>query len=725
MAQESVSIDFGGGKVLTLQTGKFAKLCDATVVATLADTTVLNSIIGAPPRPNTDFFPLTVDYRERPSAAGKFPGGFIKREGRPSTKETLTMRMIDRPIRPLFPDGYYNEILVQSLVLSFDQQNDSDVLAINGASAAMSLSGQPFMGPLGAVRVGRVKGKFVLFPTLDELEESDFDLLLAGHEKAVSMIEIGAKQVKEEVLLEAIQFGHEAIKKICTAIADLKQRSGKPITWVAPGKPEVFIKQIHAKSYDRFRQAKLTIKSKTERNDACAQVYRDLLAEYTPNEDSVITGPSIAPLEKLDRDGLKKIISAIEEHVTRELIWKDGVRPDGRKPDELRQIISEPGILPRVHGSALFSRGETQALVTTTLGTGDDEQIIDGLTEEYSQNFMLHYNFPPLATGEIKRITGVSRREIGHGALAERSLAGVIPDKEEFGYTVRVVSDILESNGSSSMATVCGATLSLMDAGVKIKAPVAGISIGMITPNQDTEDHYVLLTDILGEEDHFGDMDFKIAGTQTGVTGVQLDLKRHGLSHSIIVEVFERARQVRLKILENMLAALPAPRSEISKWAPRMLMTKIDPEKIGKVIGPGGKTIKDIQARTGASIDIEDDGTVRIASVDAAMAQQALEEVEAIGAEIKVGKVYTGPITGIREFGAFVEIAPGTDGLCHVSELSDQFVKNVHDVVKMGDVLKVKVILIDDQGRIKLSRKAVLKEEAQAAGNAPAEEKKA
>ena len=706
------------GRILKLETGKLARLADASIVATMADTTILASVMSTTARPGIDFFPLTVDYRERPSAAGKFPGGFHKREGRPSTKETLTMRNIDRPIRPSFPKEFRDEVLIQTLTLSADGQTESDIIAMNAAMCAMLLSSTPFLGPLAAVRIAKRDGKLILMPTAAELEYAELDLLLAGHPDAINMIEVGAKQVPDDEIIAAMEWGHGYIKKLCEAMLELKAVCGKPCTWTPPAKPEKLLKQLHTKLDGPLTEARTTIAGKKERNEKIKEITSKVLSDLFPDPEKPLTGAVVAPLEKLDYSAVKGMITEISEDITRKLICEKKVRPDGRGPEQIRDIECEAAVLPRVHGSSLFTRGETQALCTVTLGTTSDEQIVDGLGDEYATKFLLHYNFPPLATGEVRRIIGLSRREIGHGALAERSVEPILPSPEDFPYTVRVVSDILESNGSSSMATVCGACLALMDAGVPIASPVAGISIGMVTPDQETEDGYVLLTDILGEEDHFGDMDFKIAGTVNGVTGIQLDLKRRGLSWSIIRETFERARKARLHILEKMTAVLPAPRADISQWAPRLLSTRIDPEKIGKVIGPGGKGIKGIEERTGAKVEIQDDGTVFVSSIYAERAKAALAEVEAIGMEIKVGMVFTGRVVGIKDFGAFVELAPGTDGLLHISELSEGYIKNVTDVLNLGDTVRVKVILIDDSGRIKLSRKILLEEE----GGAPESE---
>jgi polyribonucleotide nucleotidyltransferase len=694
-----------GGKKLSIETGTLAKLAHGSVTVQLADTVVFGAVVRANPREGIDFFPLQVDYRERRAAAGKFPGGFMKREGRPTTKEILTARLVDRPLRPLFPKGFMDEVQIHLNVLAADQQNDPDVLAGIAASAALAISDIPALHPIAHVRVGRIEGKFVLFPTTDQLEVSDLDLVVAGTKHFVNMIEVGAREVAEDVVADAIEFGHKAVVQIVGMIEELVKKAGRPKVGETVQPDPELVDQVRKLATDRIRDVKGK-PGKQDRAEAVQQVMDDIIAQLAP----AITDPN-APYSAImaTRDKQRKIRSIfvdIEEQVTREAILK-GIRPDGRGYKDIRPISCEVGVLPRVHGSALFSRGETQSLCTVTLGTSSDEQLVDGLIEEYSQKFMLHYNFPSYSVGEVRPIRGPGRREIGHGALAERSLLAVLPDIEKFPYTVRIISDILESNGSSSMASSCGGCLALMDAGVPITKPVAGISVGLVQEG----DKRVLLTDILGEEDHFGDMDFKVCGTRDGVTAVQLDIKTEGLSHDIIRETLHRAKEARMVILDKMAATLAQPRPEISKWAPRLLTIKINPEKIGKLIGPGGKNIKKIQEETGCQIDIEDDGTVFISSVDGAAAERCRDLVDAMTAEVKIGKIYTGKVVSIREFGAFIEIAPETDGLCHVSELSDRYVDQVEDVIKLGDEVRVKVILIDDQGRIKLSRKAAMKEE--------------
>ncbi|MCP4249015.1 MAG: polyribonucleotide nucleotidyltransferase [bacterium] len=685
-----------GNQVLTLETGRLAKQAAGSVLCTYGETVLLVGVATSKPREGIDFFPMTVDYREKIYAAGKFPGGFFKREGRPTLKEILTMRMTDRPLRPLFPDGFKDEVLIQAMVLSADQQNDPDLLSIIGASAAISLAPIPFDGPVGAVRVGYVDGQLVINPTHSQTEYSTLEMVLVGHKDAVNMIEVGAHELQEDLLCEAIELGHAAIKEVCEMVEELREKAGKPHSWEPPPVDTELVEKVRARALEPLRVAK-KIDGKQERYAAVKKIYDDIIAELT-GEDA---DPAYNP------NKVRDLIDELEGQVICDRILAEGIRSDGRGPNDVRSITCEVGVLPRVHGSAIFTRGETQALVAATLGTGRDEQIIDGLNEEYSKKFMLHYNFPPICVGEVRRVGAVSRREIGHGALAEKSLEVMLPAPDKFPYTVRLVSDILESNGSSSMASVCGGTLALMDAGVPISQPVAGISIGMV----QNDDKHVLLADILGEEDHFGDMDFKVAGTQRGVTGIQLDLKGSGLPIEIIRETFALAKECRMKILREMLKVLNKPREEISPYAPRILTMKINPEKIGKVIGPGGKGIKGIEAETGAKVEIDDDGTINIACIDAAAAQRAKEMIEAVTEEVKLHKIYEGRVSSVKDFGAFIEIIPGTDGLCHISELDTGYVKSVADVCKIGDRVRVKVILIDDQGRVKLSRKAAMQEE--------------
>ncbi len=684
------------GKMLSIETGKVANQAAGAVTVQYGDTVVLATVVTSDPRQGIDFFPLYVDYREKTSAAGKFPGGFFKREGRPTTKETLTMRMIDRPVRPLFPAGYRDEVQVQILVLSADQENDPDLLGMIGASACLSISDIPFDGPIGAVRLGFVNNEIVSNPTHSQLESSELNMVVSGGIDSVNMIELESQEVSEEQVAQAVLQGQEVIKQLVEMQIDLVGQCGKSKKEVTAPFSEDLLVMVRDKVADKISQAK-SDGGKADKKEAISALRAELVKELAPED---VVGPYQA-------SEVSAAFSKIESEVVRRLILS-GVRSDGRGHEDLREITCEVSVLPRTHGSALFSRGETQALTSITLGTPSDEQKVDGLMEAYTKKFMLHYMMPPFAVGEVRPIRGPSRRDIGHGVLAEKSLIPVMPTAEQFPYTVRVTSDILGSNGSSSMATVCGATLALMDAGVPVKDPVAGISIGLV--REDGRE--VLLTDILGEEDHFGDMDFKVAGTQNGITGIQLDLKIGGLSHELIVSALAQAKTARLEILRKMLATIDAPRAAISQHAPRILMVKIDPEKIGKVIGPGGKSIKKIQADYGVGVDIEDDGSVIISGMDSAKAELAKAHIEAMTAEAEPGKIYEGRVVSVKDFGAFVEILPGQDGLCHISELDDSYVAQVNDVCKIGDTMRVKVIAIDDQGRIKLSRKAVMREES-------------
>lgn len=700
-----------GGRLLRLETGRVAKLASGAVVVSYGETAVLATAVRANPRPGIDFFPLQCDYRERMPAGGKFPGGFRKREGAPSEKEILTMRMMDRPIRPLFPDGFVDEIQLQAWVMSHDGQNDADVVACCGASAALCLTDAPFQGPVATVRVGRVftedGPRFVINPTQAQLDFSDLDLVLSGHADGINMIEVGAAEIDESTMLEAIRFGYEhGIKPILELMMELREKSGAPAA--NPGAPVLpaddVVAAVKAKVYDRLVEAR-KIPGKQARNAAVDAIRDEMLHETFPLPTDGSYGAYQAAETR--RNQAKEAFRRLEKKITHMLVAEKGIRPDGRGLKQIRPIEIDVGIFPRTHGSAFFQRGETQSLVSCTLGTGKDEQIVDGLMPEYAKKFYLHYNFPPFCTGEAGRIMGPGRREVGHGALAERSLLGILPSGEEFPYTVRVVSDITESNGSSSMASVCGGCMALMDAGVPIKGVCAGISVGRFTSESGKVTH---VTDILGEEDFFGEMDFKVAGTREGITGIQLDLKARGLSIEEIETILEQAKVGRFEIIETMKATLAEPRPDISTYAPRIIVVKIDPDKIGKLIGPGGKMIRGIQERHGVTIDVEEDGTVHIASTNAEGGRQAKAEVEALGAEIRVGSVFEGRVVAVKEFGAFVELVPGTDGMCHISELAEGFVKNVADQVKVGDTIKVKVINVDENGRIKLSRKALLVE---------------
>jgi polyribonucleotide nucleotidyltransferase len=684
-----------GAGTFSIETGDLAKQAAGSCLVQYGDTVVLCASASGPPRPGIDFFPLTCDYRERVAAAGKFPGGFLKREGRPTTKETLTSRLIDRPIRPLFPHWFHDEIQVLSFVMASDRQNDADVLAMNGSSAALVLSSLPFRGPIGSVRVGRIRDRVVPFPTHDLLEESDLDLIVSGTQESILMIEGFARELPEDLMVEAIAAAHQYVRELCAMQQELAEKLGVGKGQHVAPPPDDLLDSLKQRYYDAFVEAKRT-EGKLARAEASAVLKQRAMVETIPDPQS----PDAIDLGRFDTAWRE-----LESRVVRDQILA-GRRPDGRDYRSLRPLRCEVDLLPRVHGSALFQRGETQALVTVALGTGRDEQRVDGLVEEYSQKFMLHYYFPPFSVGEVRPIRGPGRREIGHGALAERSVNPVLPDPDGFPYTIRIISDILESNGSSSMASVCGATLGLMAAGVPISNPVAGISVGLVKEG----DRWVLLTDILGEEDHYGDMDFKVAGTQNGITGIQLDLKIAGISEEIIRATLEQSREARIEILRAMLRAIPRPRKEISKWAPRLLRTHIDPEKIGLLIGPGGKMIRSIQESTGAMIDVEDDGTVTIASHSAEGAKEALAKVEALTASVEIGRIYDGRVTSVKDFGAFVEIIPGKDGLVHISELSDEYVSSVADVCKVGDPMQVKVIAIDDQDRVKLSRRVAMRE---------------
>ena len=700
-----------GNRIMRFETGQVAKQASGCVMVTYGDTVVMCTAMRANPRPGLDFFPLQCDYRERTSAAGKFPGGFRKREGAPNEKEILTMRLMDRPIRPLFPDGYVDECQIQAWVMSHDGENDADIIACTGASAALCLTDSPFEGPVATVRIGRIMTDdgetYVLNPTQTQMQYSDLDLVLSGHCDGVNMIEIGAAQVDEACVMGAIKFGYEeGIKPILELQNELAEKAGT--TEKRMGDLALPSEEVTAKVAELVKEKMLEarrIGGKEERNEAVNALRESMIEEhFALPEDASYTAYMAA--EKTQREA-KEAFRKLEKKCTRQLIVDESTRADGREFNQIRDLEMETKIFPRTHGSAFFQRGETQSLVTCTLGTGKDEQIVDGLMPEYAKKFYLHYNFPPFCTGEAGRIMGPGRREIGHGALAERSLLGILPDVEEFPYTIRLVSDITESNGSSSMASVCGGCLALMDAGVPIQSTCAGISVGRFS---NDEGKVIRVMDIIGEEDFFGDMDFKVCGTKTGITGVQLDLKARGLWFDELEEIFEMARKGRHDIIDQMEGCIPAPRSEMSEYAPRMISIAIDPEKIGKLIGPGGKTIRQITEDTGATIDINDDGIVFISSVNMEAAESAKAAVEAIAAEIKVGSVFEGKVVSTRDFGAFIEIAPGTDGMCHISELADGFVEKVENICKVGDKIKVKVINVDDTGRIKLSVKALLKD---------------
>ena len=673
------------------------------MVVQYGETVVFVAAQSGPPRVGIDFFPLTVDYRERAAAAGKFPGGFLKREARPTLREILTCRLTDRPIRPLFPDGFNDEIQLMSNVLACDGQNDPDVLSIIGASAALSIAAEiPFQGPLAGVRAGCVNGEFVLMPTQEQLAKSSLDLIVAGNKKSVLMIEGFADQLSEEVMVDAILFCHKAIVQLCELQDELVQKVGTPAKSFAPKPENPFKSLLRSDAWQAMREAK-SIRGKQDRAAATSALKKSWQEKLFPSgAEATAEGHTLAQF--------KAAFDETEHKAVRELTL-EGKRLDGRGLTDLRAVSCEVGVLPRVHGSALFTRGETQSLCSVTLGTTRDEQRVDGIFPEYAKRFMLDYYFPPYSVGECRPIRGPGRREMGHGALAERSLQSVLPDKDKFPYTVRVISDIMESNGSSSMASVCGGTLSMMDAGVPITQPVAGISIGLVKES----DRYVLLTDIIGDEDHYGDMDFKVAGTQRGVTGIQLDLKIDGISEQIVRETLAHAKVARVELLRTMLSAIRRPRGDISEFAPKLVQTKIDPAKIGLLIGPGGKMIRAIQEETKTTLDVNDDGTVTISGANKLQVEDALARVEALTEEIKVGKIYNGTVSSIKDFGAFIEIVPGKDGLCHISELSDGYVKSVSEICKEGDKMAVKVIAVDDQNRVKLSRKAAIAELAEAA----------
>jgi polyribonucleotide nucleotidyltransferase len=690
----TVEIDLHGSKV-SIETGKVAKQANGSVVVRSGDSVVLVTACSAgKPKPGASFFPLTVDYREYTYAAGKFPGGFIKREGRPSEKEILTSRLIDRPIRPLFPEGFSHETQIIAMVLSADPQHDPGVLAIIGAGAALAISDIPFHHVLGGVRVGLIKGTYRPNPSYDEAKDARLNIIVAGSEEGIVMVEAGASEASEAEVVDAIEFGHDCCKKIVAGIRELVKVTGKPKReYVPPALNDEMFAKISGAVRGNLTDALNTQKySKLESYSRIDQAEDDALALFT---------------EESEQSEAEKVFDYLKERIFRDEILNHHRRPDGRAFDQIRPITCEVGVLPRTHGSAIFTRGETQALVTTTLGTKDDEQRIELFDpSETSKRFMLHYNFPPFSVGEVGFMRGPGRREIGHGALAERALSPVIPDEKVFPYTLRLVSDILESNGSSSMASVCGGTLSLMDAGVPVAAPVAGIAMGLVLEGNK----YAVLTDIAGAEDHYGDMDFKVAGTSDGITALQMDIKVPNVTTVIMKEALEQARKGRLQILETMNATISTPRTQLSQYAPRIYTTKIPTDKIRELIGPGGKVIKGIIEQTGVKIDVTDDGTVNIFASDGASATRALQMVSDIAAVAEVGKTYLGKVVRIADFGAFVEIFPGTDGLLHISEISENRIKNVRDELKEGDQILVKVLALEGN-KIKLSRKAILKEQ--------------
>ena len=694
--KQEVSVELAGGKTISFETGKLAKQAHGSVVVRMGDNVVLATATANPdPREGIDFFPLTVDYREYTYAGGRIPGGFIKREGRPSEREILTSRQIDRPVRPLFEDGFKCETQVIAFVLSADNENDPDVLGINGASAALTISDIPFLGPIGAVRVGLVNGGFVVNPTYPEMRESLLNIMVVGTADGIVMIESGAKEVKEETVVDAIEFAHTEIKKICAAISDLRSKAGKPKRKVTPPAFD----QAYFDDLKNRVGNDLTDRLDTEKHPKAesAALIKELKKELQA---------SIPEDDKAGQAKLKTYYEHLRERIFREEVLAKKRRPDGRAFDKVRDIWAEVSVLPRTHGSAVFTRGETQALVTTTLGTTDDRQRLETFEGEAKKRFLLHYNFPPFSVGEVQFLRGAGRREIGHGALAERAISAVLPGEEDWPYTMRVVSDILESNGSSSMASVCGASLSLMDAGVPLKSPVAGVAMGLVKEGKQ----YAILTDIAGAEDHYGDMDFKVAGTKDGITALQMDIKVGGITAQIMREALSQAQRGRLFILEKMNAVLPAPREKVSSFAPRIYTLQIPVDKIRDVIGPGGKMIRSIIERTGVKIDVEDSGKINVASNDEASAAKALQIIGDLTATAEIGKTYLGTVTRLADFGAFVEIIPGTDGLLHISEVAEHRIKDVRDELKEGDQVLVKVLAVEGN-RIRLSRKAILKEQ--------------
>ena len=701
--KQEVTVELAGGKRLHFETGRMAKQASGAALVTAGETVVLSTAVASPdPKEGIDFFPLTVDYREYAYAGGRIPGGFIKREGRPSEREVLTCRQIDRPIRPLFPEGFRNETQVIALVFSADKENDPDIIGINAASAALALSDIPFAGPVGAVRVGQVNGEFVINPTYAERRESAINITVVATMDGIVMIESGAQEIEESVIIDAIEFGHMEIKKIVAAINDLASRAGKTKrTVTAPEFDEAYYKALEAKIGDRLKDALDThTHPKAESYQLIKQIKDDLAKEIPEGDEAAAAKKKLARYYEL-----------LRENVFREQVTKERIRPDRRAFDQIRPITIEVGVLPRVHGSALFTRGETQALVTATLGTGDDSQRLETYEGEQKKRFMLHYNFPPFSVGEVGRMTGVGRREIGHGALAERAISAVLPAESESPYVPRIVSDILESNGSSSMATVCGASLALMDAGIPLKAAVAGIAMGLVKEGDD----YAILTDIAGAEDHYGDMDFKVAGTRKGITALQMDIKISGLTGQIMREAMEQARRGRMFLLDKMEEALSGTRETKSKYAPQIRTLQIPVDKIRDLIGPGGKVIRGIIEATQVKIDVDDTGRVNVASSDAEGLEKALAMINDLTAVPEVGKTYLGKVVRLAEFGAFVEIFPGTDGLLHVSEIAEHRVKEVKDELREGDQVLVKVLGVEGN-RIKLSRKALLKEQRQKLG---------
>ncbi len=700
MAKISKTFQYGNHQV-TLETGEIARQAGGAVVVSMSGTVVLVTVVAAAkPREGQDFFPLTVDYQEKFYSAGRIPGGFFKREGRPTEKETLTSRLIDRPVRPLFPEEFKNEVQVIANVLSLNPEVDGDIPALLGASAALSLAGIPFKGPIGAARVGYVNGQYLLNPTASELKTSELDLVVAGTSNAVLMVESEAKLLSEEVMLGAVVFGHHQMQTAIRAIAELAQEAAKPSwDWQPPPRNEALVAAIKDKLGDDLAQA-FQVRDKLQRRDAIAALKREVLDSLKDTADT--NGWAAADLAKE--------FAELEYRTMRDSVLQTKVRIDGRNLDDVRPITVRVGVLPRTHGSALFTRGETQALVTVTLGTTRDAQIIDAPEGESKDTFLFHYNFPPFSVGETGRMAGPKRREVGHGRLAKRGVQAVKPSIEQFPYVLRVVSEITESNGSSSMASVCGSSLAMMDAGVPLKAPVAGIAMGLVKEGDD----FVVLSDILGDEDHLGDMDFKVAGTAEGISALQMDIKIDGITEEIMRTALAQAQRGRLHILGEMNKVITSARTEMSEFAPRLLTIKIHPDKIREVIGKGGATIRSITEETGTTIDITDDGTVVIASVNREAADAAKRRIEQIVSDVEPGRIYEGKVAKLMDFGAFVTILPGKDGLVHVSQISNERVEKVSDKLKEGDIVKVKVLEVDKQGRIRLSMKAVAEEEGTA-----------
>ena len=683
-----------GKHTVTLETGEVARQASGAVIVKMDDTVLLVTAVAAKSaREGQDFFPLTVDYQEKFYAGGRIPGGFFKREGRATEKETLISRLIDRPIRPLFPEDYKNEVQIIATVMSLNPDVDGDIPALIGASAALALAGTPFMGPIGAAKVGYKNGEYILNPTVSELADSQLELVVAGTSNAVLMVESEAALLSEEVMLGAVTFGHREMQKVINAINELTVEAGtKPSTWEAPAKNDALISALKEAIGPRLGEA-FQVRDKLQRRDAISAIKKDVFEALAGR----VAAEGWNPAE------LSKEFGELEYRTMRDSVLDTKVRIDGRALDTVRPITVKTGVLPRTHGSSLFTRGETQAIVTITLGTARDGQVIDAVAGEYKENFLFHYNFPPFSVGECGRMRGPKRREIGHGRLAKRGVLAVMPSLEAFPYTIRVVSEITESNGSSSMASVCGASLALMDAGVPVKAPVAGIAMGLVKEG----DRFVVLSDILGDEDHLGDMDFKVAGTAEGISALQMDIKIEGITEEIMKQALQQAKAGRLHILGEMAHGLTAPREELSDYAPRLLTIKIHPDKIREVIGKGGSTIQAITKETGTQIDIQDDGTIVIASVNAIAAQAAKARIEQITSDVEPGRIYEGKVAKIMDFGAFVTILPGKDGLVHVSQISSERVEKVGDKLKEGDVVKVKVLEVDKQGRIRLSMKAV------------------